>query len=269
MNKILIDIVTSLLEFFFARKFLLSFNTSLLKLIIRFLGYNNHKNFYSSGEIYFLRNVCKEKPKICLDIGANVGKYSSYLLENSSAKVIAFEPIPKTFKKLIKIKKNYSNRFFIFNIGLGEKKTKKNIYYDKSNLQWANFNPEVNKIDYLKNNKNQIKCSLDTLDNFTKKNKKIINSRIDLVKIDTEGFELEVLKGAEKTIKKFKPKYIQIEYNWHHLFKNTNLYYFSRYLKNYNTYKILPFSKRLLKINTERPEHNYFNYSNIVFIRKK
>ena len=67
----------------------------------------------------------KEKPKICLDIGANVGKYSNYLLENSSTKVIAFEPLSKTFKKLIKIKKNYSDRFFIYNIGLGEKKTKK------------------------------------------------------------------------------------------------------------------------------------------------
>ena len=112
-------------------------------------------------------------------------------------------------------------------------------------------------------------CSLDTLDNFIKRNRKIINSKIDLIKIDTEGFELEVLRGAEKTIKQLKPKYIQLEYNWHHLFKNTNLYYFSRVLKDYNTFKILPFSKKLFKINTEKPEHNYFNYSNIVFIRKK
>ena len=144
----MINIIIGFLEFFFARKFLLPFNTILLKLIIRFLGYNNHKDFYSSGEIYFLRKVCKEKPKICLDIGANVGKYSSYLLQNSSAKIIAFEPIPKTFNELSKIRKNYSDRFFIYNIGLGHKKTKKNIYYDKNNLQWANFNPEVNKIDY-------------------------------------------------------------------------------------------------------------------------
>ena len=111
-------------------------------------------------------------------------------------------------------------------------------------------------------------CSLDTLDNFIKRNGKIINSKIDLIKIDTEGFELEVLRGAEKTIKQLKPKYIQLEYNWHHLFKNTNLYYFSKVLKDYNTFKILPFSKKLFKINTEKPEHNYFNYSNIVFIRK-
>ena len=269
MNKILINIIIVFLEFFFARKFLLPFNTILLKLIIRFLGYNNHKNFYSSGEIYFLKKVCEEKPKICLDIGANIGNYSSYLLENSSAKIIAFEPMPKTFSELRKIKKNYSDRFFICNIGLGHEKSRKNINYDNNNLQWANFNPEVNKIDYLKNNKKKIKCSLDTLDNFVKKNKKIFNSEIDLIKIDTEGFELEVLIGAKKTIKKLKPKYIQIEYNWHHLFKNINLYYFSKFLKNYDTYKILPFSKELLKINPVRPEHNYFNYSNIVFIRKK
>ena len=77
------------------------------------------------------------------------------------------------------------------------------------------------------------------------------------------------LRFWEKEFRQLKPKYIQIEYNWHHLFKNINLYYFSKFLKDYNTYKILPFSKKLLKINTERPEHNYFNYSNIVFIRKK
>ena len=62
-----------------------------------------------------------------VDIGANVGKYSSYLLENSFAKIIAFEPMTKSFTELNKIKKNYSNRFFIYNIGLGDKKVKKNI----------------------------------------------------------------------------------------------------------------------------------------------
>ena len=269
MKKILTDVIISSLEFFFARKFLIPLNTIFLKLILRFLGYNNYKDFYSSGEIHFLKMVCRENPKICLDIGANIGKYSSYLLENSSTKIIAFEPMPKTFSELIKIKKKYPKRFYINQIGLGEKKVKKNIYFDKDNLQWANFNSEVNKIDYLKNNKKKIMCSLDTLDNLVKKNKKIMNSKIDLIKIDTEGFELEVLRGAEKTIQKFKPKYIQLEYNWHHLFKNTNLYYFSKILKDYNTFKILPFSSKLFRINTEKPEHNYFNYSNIVFVRKK
>ena len=121
---------------------------------------------------------------------------------------------------------------------------------------------------YLKNTKKSLKCKISSLDNFLIKNKKLSIKKIDLIKIDTEGYELEVLIGAKKTIEKFKPKYIQIEYNWHHLFKNVNLYYFSKVLKEYQAYKIFPFSKELIKINPERPEHNYFNYSNIVFIKK-
>jgi len=260
--------VLSFLEFFFARKIFYKININLLKLIIRFIGYNNHGNLNDSGEIYFLKKVCSENPKLCIDVGANVGNYSKYLLKNSSSKIIAFEPMPKSFKELQNIRKDFIDRFFIFKVGIGEKKTNKIIYYNAKNLQWANFNHEVNKIDYLKNNNKQLKCKIDSLDNFFKKNRKLFKKQIDLIKIDTEGFEFEVLKGAKSTIKNFKPKYIQIEYNWHHLFKNVNLYYFSKYLRDYDTYKILPFSKKLMKVDPKRPEHNFFNYSNIVFIRK-
>ena len=262
-------LIINLFEFFFARQIFYNLNINLLKLIIRFIGYNNHGSFKESGEIYFLEKVCSEKPRLCIDVGANVGNYSKYLLENSSSKVFAFEPIPRSFKKLQIIKKNYLNRFFIFKFGVGEKKSTKIINYNNKNLQWANFNSEVNKINYLEKNNKKLKCSIITLDNFAENNKKLLNKKIDLIKIDTEGYEYEVLKGAKKTIQKFKPTYIQIEYNWHHLFKNVNLYSFSKYLKGYDAYKILPFSKDLMKIDPKRPEHNYFNYSNIVFVKKK
>ena len=73
----------NLLDFFFARKILYKTNLNFLKLFIRFLGYNNHKDLISSGEVYFLQMVCSEKPKLCIDIGANVGNYSKYLLDRS------------------------------------------------------------------------------------------------------------------------------------------------------------------------------------------
>ena len=262
-------IILDILDYLFARKILLSINIIILKLVIRFIGYNNHKNLGSSGEIFFLKKICKSKPQLCIDVGANIGEYSKYILENSNSKVIAFEPMPISFDKLNSLKEIFINRLFAYNIGIGEKNEKKKIYYDKKNLQWANFNNhEIKSINYLKNNKKSLKCKISTLDNFLIKNKKLSIKKIDLIKIDTEGYELEVLIGAKKTIKKFKPKYIQIEYNWHHLFKNVNLYYFSKILKEYQAYKIFPFSRELIKIDPKRPEHNYFNYSNIVFIRK-
>ena len=261
-------IILSILDFFFARKILLPINLMMLKLFIRFIGYNNHKSLNSSGEKKFLTNFCKTKPSLCIDIGANIGEYSKFILCNSNSKVIAFEPVPKSFKKLNSIKKEFPNRLFTHNIGIGDKIESKKIYYDSNNLQWANFNSELKKIDYLKNNKKTIKCKISTLDKFLLKNKKLSFKKIDLIKIDTEGYELEVLIGAKKVIKKFKPKYIQIEYNWHHLFKNVNLFYFSKILTGYQVYKIFPFANQLVKINPEKPEHNYFNYSNLVFIKK-
>ncbi len=261
-------IILNILDFLFTRKILLPINMIMLKLAIRFIGYNNHKNLASSGEKNFLNKVCAKKPTLCIDVGANIGEYSQYILDNSNSKIIAFEPMPKSFKKLNSIKEKFVNRLYTYNIAIGDKEEIKKIYYDKNNLHWSNFNSELKKINYLKNTKKSIKCKISTLDNFIYKNKKILIKKIDLIKIDTEGYELEVLIGAEKTIKKFKPKYIQIEYNWHHLFKNVNLYYFSKILKGYQAYKIFPSSKELIKINPERPEHNYFNYSNIVFIKK-
>ena len=264
MKKIILDI----LDYLFARQFLLPINIIILKLVIRFIGYNNHTSLGSSGEKKFLDRVCRNKPQLCIDVGANIGEYSRYILENSNSRVIAFEPMPKSFNKLNLLKKLFVNRLYTYNIGIGDKEEIKKIHYDKNNLQWSNFNSELKKINYLKNTKKSLKCKISSLDNFLNINKKLSVKKIDLIKIDTEGYELEVLIGAKKTIEKFKPKYIQIEYNWHHLFKNVNLYYFSKVLKEYQAYKIFPFSKELIKINPERPEHNYFNYSNIVFIKK-
>ncbi len=258
----------SILDYIFARNFLYKFNIIILKLSLRFIGYNHHKSLKKSGELYFLKEFCKKKPKICIDVGANQGIYSKFLLDNSKTKVIAFEPLSLNFTKLKKLKNKYFNRLFLYNIGLSNKKKRSKIKFNNKNLHWANFDAEINQIDYLKKNTSSEICKLDKLDDIMKNNKNIKIKQIDLIKIDTEGHELEVLLGSLWTIKKYKPKYIQIEYNWHHLVKNVNLYYFSTILKNYNVFKIFPNDKKLIKIDPLKPEHNYFNFSNIVFIRK-
>jgi FkbM family methyltransferase len=265
MNNSIINI----LIFFFGRKILYNFNLNIIKLFFTFIGNNIFFSSRSNGELSFLLKICKEKPELCIDVGANVGNFSKIILDNSRSQLILFEPFLNNFKKINKLKKKYTNRIFAFNVGLGNQNKIANLYYDKKNSLWANFNPEVNKIDYLKNNKSVIQCKIKKLDAIFFKSKELFKKKIKLLKIDTEGYEYEVLLGARKFIEKKKPEYIQIEYNWHHLFKNINLYLISKFLKNYDVYKILPYSSGLLKIDPKRPENNYYNYSNYVFKLKK
>ena len=256
-----------ILDYLFARTFFYKFNILILKLALRFLGFNHHGNIKESGEIHFLKKICNENRSICIDVGANKGDYSKYILHNSNHVVFAFEPIKKSYEKLKEYEKFFFNRFFVFNLAMSNKVGKKKIYFDKSNLQWSSLDLEINQINYLSNLKNFQICKLSKLDLFFTK-KKLNKKNIKLLKIDTEGHEYEVLQGAKHFINICKPKYIQIEYNWHHLFKNTNLYTFSKFLKKYEVFKILPYNQHLIKVDPKRPENNYFNYCNIVFKRK-
>ena len=65
-----------------------------------------------------------------------------------------------------------------------------------------------------------------------------------------------------------KPKFIQIEFGWHHLIKNQSLYNISKLINFSDIFRILPFGKKLIKIDPLRPENNIYHLSNYVFIRK-
>tara|TARA_B100000941_G_C28470416_1_gene536086 strand:+ start:53 stop:877 length:825 start_codon:yes stop_codon:yes gene_type:complete len=265
IKKIFENFILDPLNIIFGRKIFYKFNLIIIKIFLKFIGYNNYKNLNKTGEKKFLDSIISEGDGIVLDIGANIGNYSKYVLENSNYNIISFEPLKYSFSKLKKLQKVYKNRFICFNLALSDKIGKTEIFYSKKNQHWANLDYEVNKITLLKDNKKKSICQRSSLDIFYQKNRNIFKGKIKLIKIDVEGHEYEVLKGSKKFIKKFKPEYIQIEYNWHHLIKNVNLYQFSKILPNYEVFKIMPFFNAIYKIDPIRPENNYFNYSNIVF----
>ena len=85
------------------------------------------------------------------------------------------------------------------------------------------------------NEKNSIKKSVIvktlTIDKYTEL-KKIKN--IDLLKIDTEGHELDVLKGSLKSINKNKIKYILIELHFSKMYENYSKQKIEKFLKKNN-----------------------------------
>ena len=262
--KLVFSPLVKIYLFIFGRKIFQKYNNFLFLLVIKSMGYSNYGNHSQTGEKKFIELI-KDNLEICLDIGANVGTYSKLLMDITQSSVFSFEPLDDAFKDLEKLAADdlYKNRLKIYNIGIGEKNAQESIYYSNDKSQLASFLADSNKLSFV-SGKNKFKkiVELKKLDDFNDV------ENVDLIKIDTEGYEMQVLKGGKNFILKTRPKFIQIEFNWHQLFINNNLIDFSKELNEYEIYRIVPNGYPLIKVNAERPENNIYHLSNYVFIRK-
>lgn len=264
----LYKIISFFYTFVFGRKNMQFLNDILFSLTLNAKGYKNFGNFKKTGEKKFINRINKEL-LFCLDIGANVGEYTDLILSETKAKIISFEPLPKAFEDLKKLEKSNAERLKVFNIALGDKNEILDLNYSSEKSQTASFSKDLNKLSFynFKDNK-KIKTKISTLDDFFFENQDLFEENIDLIKIDAEGFEFEIINGAKEIIKKRPPKYIQLEFNWHQLFKRQTMCNFSKLLSDYDLYQILPHGNDLIKVDANRPEANIFHLANFVFIRK-
>ncbi len=263
--EIIYKIISNIYILIFSNFLLRPFNNLVLSLALNAKGYKNYGSFYKTGEKKFIKMIKKDL-KLSLDIGANTGTYTRMLLTETKSNVVAFEPMPLSFKNLKKIQSINKTRLQLFKVALGNKNRFSKIFFSDLSSEKATLVDNLEEISFIKKSHNKsIKINVKKLDNFFNYFKK---QKIDFIKIDTEGYELEVLKGAKRIIKKHRPKYIQIEFNWHQLIQNQTIYNFSKILKNYDVFRILPYNSGLEKVNPARPENNIFHLSNFVFIRK-
>jgi FkbM family methyltransferase len=146
---------------------------------------------------------------VMIDVGANQGEYTLWAARKvfPNGKVLAFEPMESLFEQLqenINLNPRFAQIITPFKLGLSDHKGDINLYGK------ANDNEGVNTI--YPTTEHQIliqKIALDSLDNHLAYQD---ISRIDLIKIDVEGAELQVLRGAKKALLEFKPSLI-IEIN--------------------------------------------------------
>ena len=257
--------ISSIYVFFFGRKFMQSTNDLILSLALDAKGFKNYGNFKKTGESNFI-NLIKDEVSLTLDIGANVGKYTKLILEKTNSNIVSFEPLPDAFNELKKIEFKFNKRLKAFNLAIGENSSNLHLYYENKKSEKASLVENLEKLSFIKdNNKNKILVevrNLDSFENFFK------DQKIDFIKIDTEGFEYEVLKGAKKILETHKPKFIQIEFNWHQLIRNQSLYSISKLVNSYDSFRILPKGSNLIFVDPSRPENNIYHLSNYVFIRK-
>lgn len=176
---------------------------------------------------------------VFVDVGANIGSYTLLSSSFIGAKTISVEPVPVTFQYLTdNISLNKANdKVVLLNIGLADK---------VSELKFTSVLDAVNHVlpENLKTDKDFISVKVDTLDNITKEENPIC------LKIDVEGYETLVIKGAEETLNKETLKAIIIELNG-----SADMYGFDESLIHqkliscdYTPYKYDPFTRSFTKL---------------------
>ena len=183
--------------------------------------------FYEVGTIHVINNVLRQGDTF-MDVGSSVGLLS-FIASNivrETGQVFSFEPEESSFKHLVdNISINKSKNIKPFNVGLGNENQVIRIYKNRGC-------PSMVKEEETKLVENVKIVKLDEL--IESENIK----KVKLIKIDVEGFELEVLKGAKNLLDTFDAPIICIEY-----FPNRKIFSGEssevlKYILNVNTYSL-------------------------------
>ena len=158
-----------------------------------------------SGELHTIKKLKKHKGQmVVFDIGANVGDWSKFVISeyhNIDYQLHMFEPAISTFKQLKTNIKNSDNHVF-HNLALGDVRKTSTLFYDHETQGCASI--------VIKNADLSEQIDIKTLDEFCEE--KHINN-IDFLKMDVQGYEYNILLGAENMLAKGKIQYIQFEFD--------------------------------------------------------
>ena len=162
-----------------------------------------HQYLYFYGthdERYIITKLLRiiEPGDICWDIGANIGFYTCLLASQvgDTGTVIAFEPAARTCGDLHEnVSLNRFTNVTVVNKGIGDKVEQRHLYYSEAGLAEGTAS-----LKYTDRRTTSERVTLDTIDNIFRE-----LSAPDFVKIDVEGYQLEVLKGGEYYLKTHAP----------------------------------------------------------------
>lgn len=151
---------------------------------------------YESANLSYIRKLEVPSGGVYVDVGAFVGTHSIYFAKCCEARlVLAFEPNPAAFEALCRnvAANNAPIVSHCFGLGSGDTGEANLACLDSSNLGGARVSQIGRNIKVV---------SLDAC---------FQEPTLDVLKIDVEGYELEVLRGAVETIWRCRPRHIFVE----------------------------------------------------------
>lgn len=172
--------------------------------------YNNYGDFVVLvhqviiDDQYHVKNLVKADA-VVIDGGANMGIFAVFVAhEKPNTTVYAFEPAADTFASLTKNVAPYPN-IHVFPQGLAEVKTEREFQVYEYSTVSNHFISEG-----FAQTGTTTKAPLTSIDDFVVEH---TVPRINFIKMDTEGYEANILKGSVESIKKWRPSIVMSAYH--------------------------------------------------------
>jgi FkbM family methyltransferase len=148
-----------------------------------------------------LARLTTDQPlRTIFDVGGNFGQTALRLASAfPMASIFSFEPVPASFECLIRSTK-HNERIKPFNLAMGDAVGTVTIHLTDS--------PGSNSIVHIGSTIGAVDVSIDTVDAFANRE---TTGTIDLLKIDVEGYELQVLRGAHQRLSDGRIRYVFAE----------------------------------------------------------
>jgi FkbM family methyltransferase len=160
--------------------------------------------YYNAFEILCTRAILSRlgPGSVFLDIGANVGYYSlmAHRRVGPGGRVLSFEPNPPTLAKLRRnIALSGAEGIEVFDVALSDRDEEVSIFCPTDAAQHSHGEASLRRQGWSDYDRAEVHAT--RLDDALPGDL----DRLDFVKIDVEGAELLAFRGAEKTIKRFRP----------------------------------------------------------------
>lgn len=147
------------------------------------------KYYYEAAMLAYIRDNVHRG--VMVDVGSNIGNHSIYLAKYCAISVISFEPFNRSFELLqVNVLQNNLTNIELCNFGLSS------CTDDLMMSLGSELNVGMAKIS----SDGTEPCKVIAFDDYYK-----MADMITMIKIDCEGYELNVIKGMIRTIEKHKP----------------------------------------------------------------